>query len=144
MKVLFCFQFNVWGLGGLIKLAQDILPLVHVTIFYLKLVKTPADGVLDINHISKSHKSFPTLCKTYLKKSFFFFFFLQNIEWICDIQSNLPIQSPLLSSHLYYTVKPAHTVTSIKQSPVLKSHFFSCPVIEHSMWIVPLLRGHIS
>ena len=56
MKILFCFQFNVRGLGGLIKLAQDILPLVHVTIFSLKLVKTPADGVLDINPVSKSHK----------------------------------------------------------------------------------------
>ena len=28
------------------------------------------------------------------------------------------------------TVKPAHMVTSIKQSPVLKGHFFLCPVIE--------------
>jgi len=28
------------------------------------------------------------------------------------------------------TVKPAHAVTSIKQSPVLKRHFF-CPVIEN-------------
>jgi hypothetical protein len=45
---------------------------------------------------------------------------------------------PLLPSELMYlymimidTVKPPHEVTSIKQSPVLKGHLFSCPVIEH-------------
>lgn len=39
--------------------------------------------------------------------------------------------------HIYYntTNKPAHTVTSIKESPVIKGHLFSCPVVEH------LLRG---
>ena len=36
-----------------------------------------------------------------------------------------------------YTVKPAHVVTSIKQSAVLKGQLFSCPVIEK-------LRGHLS
>ena len=41
------------------------------------------------------------------------------------------------------TVKPAHVVTSIKQSPVLKGHLF-CPVIENFIWIEPLLRGHLS
>jgi hypothetical protein len=35
------------------------------------------------------------------------------------------------------TVKSAHVVTSIKQSP------FSC-LIENVMWIQPLLRGHLS
>ena len=30
------------------------------------------------------------------------------------------------------TVKPAHAVTSIKQSPVLKRHFF-CPAIENGI-----------
>jgi hypothetical protein len=43
-----------------------------------------------------------------------------------------------------HTVKPARAVTSIKQSPVLKGHIFSCPVVEHFIWIEPLLRGHLS
>ena len=34
-----------------------------------------------------------------------------------------------------HTVKPAHAVTSIKESPVLKRHFFSCPVIENLILI---------
>ena len=29
-----------------------------------------------------------------------------------------------------YTAKPAHKVTSIKQSPALKGHRFICPIIE--------------
>jgi hypothetical protein len=42
-------------------------------------------------------------------------------------------------------VKPAHAVTSIKQSPVFKGHLFlSYPVIENFIWIEPLLRGHLS
>ena len=36
------------------------------------------------------------------------------------------------------TVKPAHVVTSIKQS------HFSCPVIENFIWIEHLLRGPLS
>ena len=40
-----------------------------------------------------------------------------------------------------YTVKPAHVTTSIMQSPVLKGHFFSSPVIEHFISIESLLRG---
>jgi len=32
---------------------------------------------------------------------------------------------------LAYTVKPAHAVTSIKQSHVLKGHLCSYPVIEN-------------
>ena len=40
------------------------------------------------------------------------------------------------------TVQPAHVVTSIKQSPVIKGHF--SPVIENFIWIEPLLRGHLS
>jgi len=35
-------------------------------------------------------------------------------------------------------------VTSIKQSPVLKGHLFSCPVIEKVIRIELLLRGHLS
>ena len=31
----------------------------------------------------------------------------------------------------YYTVKPVHEVTSIKQSPVFKGHPFSNPIIEN-------------
>ena len=38
-----------------------------------------------------------------------------------------------------YTVKPAHEVTSIKQSLVLKG-----PVIINFIYIQPLLRGHLS
>jgi len=41
-------------------------------------------------------------------------------------------------------VKPIPAVTSIKQSPVLKGQFFYCPVMEISIWIEPLLRGHLS
>ena len=42
------------------------------------------------------------------------------------------------------TVKPVHVVTSIKQSPVVKGHLFSCPVIEICIWIESILRGHFS
>ena len=43
------------------------------------------------------------------------------------------------------TVQPGHTVTSIKQSPVLGDHLFlTCTVIENFIWIEPLLRGHLS
>jgi hypothetical protein len=35
------------------------------------------------------------------------------------------------------TVKPAHVVTSIKQSPVLKGHLFLVPVIENVICIEP-------
>ena len=31
-------------------------------------------------------------------------------------------------SKIQYTVKPAHAVTSIKQSPVLKGHFLFVPI----------------
>jgi len=33
-----------------------------------------------------------------------------------------------LKKRYIYTVKPAHVVTSIKQSPVLKGHFFFVPM----------------
>ena len=35
-------------------------------------------------------------------------------------------------------MKPVHVVTCIKMS------LFSCPVIEHFIWIEPFLRGHLS
>ena len=44
----------------------------------------------------------------------------------------------ICASYVKITVKPAHAVTSIKQSP------FSSPVIENFIWIKPLLRGHLS
>jgi hypothetical protein len=34
--------------------------------------------------------------------------------------------------------------TFIKQSSVLKGHFFSCTVIENFIWTEPLLEGHLS
>ena len=43
-----------------------------------------------------------------------------------------------------FTVKPAYVVTSIKQSPVLKGHFFSCLVTDNLILIEPLLSGHLS
>jgi hypothetical protein len=46
------------------------------------------------------------------------------------------------SSHLYKAVWPSShlykAVTCIKRSP------FSCPVVEHFIWIDPLLRGSLS
>jgi hypothetical protein len=47
------------------------------------------------------------------------------------------------ANFVWYTVEPAHVVTSIKQSPVLKCHLF-CPVIDNFKSIEPLLRGHLS
>jgi len=38
--------------------------------------------------------------------------------------------------------KPAHVVTSTKQSPIFKGSIF-CPVIENCIWIQPLLRDHL-
>ena len=38
------------------------------------------------------------------------------------------------------TIKPAHMVTSIKQSPVLKGDYFSCSVIENFIQIEPLFK----
>ena len=57
-----------------------------------------------------------------------------------SIQSNLPMQSPLLSSHLYYiighlfVVVSCHRIfhmnwTSFKRSPLLKGHFFLVPKV---------------
>jgi hypothetical protein len=37
-----------------------------------------------------------------------------------------------VNSHCSVVVKPTHVVTSIKQSPVLKCHFFFYPVIERT------------
>ena len=45
--------------------------------------------------------------------------------------------------HNTITVKPAHAVTSIKQSFVLEGHLFHV-LSEHSMQIEHLLRGHLS
>jgi hypothetical protein len=46
---------------------------------------------------------------------------------------NMKVQSnPTSQFNDVYTVKSAHVVTSIKQSP------FSCPVVEHFIWIEPL------
>jgi hypothetical protein len=42
------------------------------------------------------------------------------------------------------TDEPVHAITFIKQSPVFKRSPFSCPIIEHLIWIEPLLRGHLS
>jgi hypothetical protein len=52
--------------------------------------------------------------------------------WITKIYS-LVVEAILINKS--YTVKPAHVVTSIKQSSVLKDHLFSCPVIENFIWI---------
>ena len=41
------------------------------------------------------------------------------------------------------TIQPAHVVTSIKQSLVIKDHNIFWPVIENYIWIEPLLRGHL-
>ena len=38
-------------------------------------------------------------------------------------------QVNLLIIAIHYTVKPAHVVTSIKQSPVLKGHIFIVPTV---------------
>ena len=43
-----------------------------------------------------------------------------------------------------YTVKTAHAVTSIKQSPVLKSHLFLVLSWINVIWLESLLRGHLS
>ena len=54
------------------------------------------------------------------------------------------IQVISLKHNIYiYTVKPAHVVTSIKQSPVLKGHLFLV-LSENFIRIEPLLRGHLS
>jgi len=45
--------------------------------------------------------------------------------------------------HLQATVKPAHAVTSIKQSPVLKGHLFFV-LSENFISKEPLLTGHLS
>ena len=45
--------------------------------------------------------------------------------------------------NIKYTVKPAHAVTSIKQSPVLKGHLFLILSQVNFLWIEPLLRGHL-
>ena len=43
-------------------------------------------------------------------------------------------------NHIYVrnTVKLAHVITSVKQSPVLRGHLFSYSVIENFIWIEPL------
>ena len=42
-----------------------------------------------------------------------------------------------------HTVKPAHAVTSIKQSPLIKAHIFLV-LSENLISIEPLLRGRLS
>ena len=54
----------------------------------------------------------------------------------------LPTEFMYLYMILIDTVKPAHAVTSIKQSPVFKGHLFSCPAIEHYIWTF-LKRSHV-
>ena len=61
-------------------------------------------------------------------------------NFLCD---NTCVANRYSSYIICYTVKPAHVVTSIKQSPVLKGHLFLV-VIENLLWIEPLLRGHLS
>ena len=69
---------------------------------------------------------------------------LNHLFWL---MMNLKCQSEGLKKvTTYHTVKPAHAVTSIKQSPVLKGHLFLVIiVIENLMWIdnTPLLRGKL-
>jgi len=40
----------------------------------------------------------------------------------CPLENAFPTYKLLFHLHIRYTVKPAHVVTSIKQSPVLKGH----------------------
>jgi len=46
-------------------------------------------------------------------------------------------------SRILFIVKPAHVITSIKQSPVLKGYHF-LDLTEIFIVIEPLLRGHLS
>ena len=63
-------------------------------------------------------------------------------EWnkiIINLICNILIFRGKFIIYIYiHTVKPAHVVTSIKRS------HFSCPLIEHFIWIEPLLGGHLS
>ena len=55
------------------------------------------------------------------------FFFILNLELFCIENIFHEIKSVSYNDKIQYTVKPAHVVTSIKQSPVLKGHIFlSC------------------
>ena len=40
------------------------------------------------------------------------------------LSQNNKLDRTQIMVHMQYTVKPAHAVTSIKQSPVLKGHLF--------------------
>jgi len=51
-------------------------------------------------------------------------------NFLCD---NTCVANRYSSYIIRYTVKPAHVVTSIKQSPVLKGHLFLV-VIENLLW----------
>ena len=70
------------------------------------------------------------------------FVIVKEIEkklWNINIKINKPgpgfLTSPCVV--VLFTIKPAHAVTCIKR-PI------SCCVIEHFIWIEPLLRGHLS
>ena len=67
-----------------------------------------------------------------------------SIKDLIDLtrSDNVFVWLSLLIIYLHwYTVKPVHAVTSIKQC--IKVSHFSCPVLENFIWIEPLLRGHL-
>ena len=91
--------------------------------------------------IKQSHVSKGTLFLSCLRKllentAFDYLFFLLSIYtwcwWFYDIQSSLPMRSPLLSSHMYYKaalflscLRQLHIFwTAFKRSSVLKDHVF--------------------
>jgi len=53
-------------------------------------------------------------------------------------------KSILVAKEKYTYSQSVHLVSSIKQSLVLKCHFFSCSVIGNMVLTEPLLRGHLS
>jgi len=70
------------------------------------------------------------------------FVIVKEIEkklWNINIKINKPGPGFLTSAYVVvlFTIKPAHAVTCIKR-PI------SCCVVEHFIWIEPLLRGHLS
>jgi hypothetical protein len=76
-----------------------------------------------------------TILLTYIVKSV-----LRGHRWDKEKMGNGELSMNLWFLYVifHYTVEHAHAVTCIKRSP------FSCPVIEHFIWIEPLLRGHLS
>ena len=138
---------SVWSFSVEVKLWRFFIIILYLLLLEIQLLRCKCWNPI------KRFNPTTYLClsqgRTYIFNAISWSFF--DVAWLemrcglflVDINRifTFTVETMLLS--YINTVKPAHAVTSIKQSPVLKGHLFLV-LSEIFKLIYPLLRSHLS